>query len=202
MGLGKSLAGDADLKRMPWYLLLGAMALCAVGVAFVWSAASPELAQKQLFFGAVGCAIFAAVAFFDYRHLAGATLPLYLLSLLALAGLFDALRRGGERRTPLGRSAVLHGPAVGGGQARLRDGPGRLLSVPAPAGQAAGPFPSAGHDGSADGAHRQAARPGDGPAFHARLLRDGVPGRREGAGTGHPRCWGAACWPWASGSPQ
>ena len=81
MGWLRALAGDADLKRMPWYLLLGAMGLCAVGVAFVWSAASQELAQKQLFFGVVGCFVFIAVAFFDYRHLAGATLPLYLLGL-------------------------------------------------------------------------------------------------------------------------
>jgi rod shape determining protein RodA len=87
----RSLAGDADLKRMPWYLLLGALALCAVGVAFVWSAASPELARKQLLFGVVGCAVFVAIAFFDYRHLAGATLPLYLLGLLTLVGLFTPL---------------------------------------------------------------------------------------------------------------
>jgi rod shape determining protein RodA len=91
MRLLRSLAGDVNLRRTPWYLLLGAMALCAVGAAFVWSAAGPELARKHLMFGAVGCVAFVAAALFDYRRLAGVTMPLYVLGLALLVGLLTPL---------------------------------------------------------------------------------------------------------------
>ncbi len=83
--------GDVDLRRMPWYLLLGALVLCAVGVAFIWSSASAGLARKQVVFAAVGCVAFVVVALFDYRRLAGATLPLYVLGLVSLLGLLTPL---------------------------------------------------------------------------------------------------------------
>jgi rod shape determining protein RodA len=91
----RSLVGDVDLRRMPWYLPLIALGLTAVGVAFIWSSASYGLARKHALFGVLGCAAFLAVALFDYRRLAGATLPLYLLGVLTLLGLL----------TPLGHEA-------------------------------------------------------------------------------------------------
>jgi len=80
---------------MPWFLPVAALGFCAVGAAFIWSSASFGLARKHAVFAAAGCVAFLGVSLFDYRRLAGATLPLYLLGLVALLGVW----------TPLGHEA-------------------------------------------------------------------------------------------------
>ncbi len=85
------MVGDVNLRRAPWYLLLAALALTGVGALFIWSANSASFASKHLIFAAIGCVAFVAVALFDYRRLAGATLPLYVVGLIALLGLLTPL---------------------------------------------------------------------------------------------------------------
>ncbi len=85
------LTGRIRWRRMPWLLPLGAVMLTALGAAFIWSSHSQGHAIKHLVFAGLGCAVFGMVALVDYRHFAGITLPLYLLGLLALAGLWTPL---------------------------------------------------------------------------------------------------------------
>jgi rod shape determining protein RodA len=103
-----STVGRVDARRMPWLLLLGAMALTAVGVAFIWSSHPGAEARKQLVFAAIGLAAFAAMALVDYRHLAGAAIPLYVLGLLGLLGLplFGVTVNNARRWYDLGLASV------------------------------------------------------------------------------------------------
>jgi len=87
----KAAVGRVGWRRVPWPLLVGGLILTGIGAAFVWSAASRTLAQKHMIFGAFGCGVFCLLALFDYRHLAGVTLPIYLLGLIGLAGLWTPL---------------------------------------------------------------------------------------------------------------
>ena len=76
------------MGRMPWHLLLGALALTGIGVAFVWSAGSARMAARHAVFAAIGLLAFTTVALFDYRHLTLLAGPLYVAGLLSLALLF------------------------------------------------------------------------------------------------------------------
>lgn len=89
----RALIGDLSPRHFPWYLVPPVMGLCAVGVAFIWSSHSYGYARKHLIFTGIGVAVFAGMAVFDYRRLAGITLPLYLLGLVGLAGLWTPLGR-------------------------------------------------------------------------------------------------------------
>ncbi len=87
----KAYAGRVFWRKMPWPLLPAAVLLTLVGVAFIYSSASRSLALKHLAFGGLGVVVFFGLALFDYRRLAGVTLPLYLLAILGLLGLWTPL---------------------------------------------------------------------------------------------------------------
>ncbi|MHC4592285.1 MAG: FtsW/RodA/SpoVE family cell cycle protein [Planctomycetota bacterium] len=88
MKLVRAAVGRVALRRMPWHLLLCALALAGIGAAFIYSSHSRWYAQKHLIFAAVGCVAFLALSLFDYRHLTSVAIPLYAAGLLSLAGLF------------------------------------------------------------------------------------------------------------------
>jgi len=87
----RAVRGSIRWRRMPWPLPLGALMLTVLGAAFIWSSHSQAFAVKHLAFGGLGCIMFCVVAVVDYRHAAGITLPLYILGLLALVGLWTPL---------------------------------------------------------------------------------------------------------------
>jgi len=88
MGVVQTVSGRAFLRDMPWHLLLGAAVLSVIGAAFIRSSHSALFAEKHLLFAAIGCTVFLAVAFLDYRHLASVAPLLYGAGLAALAALF------------------------------------------------------------------------------------------------------------------
>lgn len=87
----RAVTGSIRWRRMPWPLPIGALILTGLGAAFIWSSHSQTFATKHLVFGGLGCIVFFVVAVVDYRHAAGVTLPLYLLGLLGLVGLWTPL---------------------------------------------------------------------------------------------------------------
>lgn len=87
----RPFAGPVRWRAMPWPLLLGALVLSVIGAGFIWSSASRALATRHLIFAGLGCIVFLAASIFDYRYLAGASFPLYLVGLVALAGLWTPL---------------------------------------------------------------------------------------------------------------
>ena len=80
-----SLVGRFNLKRMPWVLLGAAVLLALIGALFITSAQSASFAKRHLLFMLIGIVAFLCVALFDYRHLAGLSVPLYAAGMLALA---------------------------------------------------------------------------------------------------------------------
>ncbi len=84
----RSLVGRPDLRRFPWLLLIGALVLSGVGVAFIRSSHSAGLAMKHLAFTGIGLGAFALIGLVDYRRLAGLALPLYVAGLASLVALF------------------------------------------------------------------------------------------------------------------
>jgi len=88
MGIAGRLIGEIELRRMPWAVFAVAVLLALVGALFITSAASFSLARKHLIFTGMGICVFFCAALFDYRHLAGVSVVLYLVGLLSLALLF------------------------------------------------------------------------------------------------------------------
>ena len=77
--------GRPELSRLPWTMLAVSLALVGVGALFITSAQSLYMCEKQLIFAGLGVVAFFCTALFEYRHLRGLTLPLYLLGLASLA---------------------------------------------------------------------------------------------------------------------
>ena len=106
--LDRSLLRNFDLL-----LMLAVLALCAIGVAMVYSATitTIDLAdywERQLFFMLVGLAILLAVAFFDYRHLELLAQPAYmaLIGSLIAVYLFGAVQGGSQSWISVGGTLV------------------------------------------------------------------------------------------------
>lgn len=78
--------------RFDWILLLSILALTSVGLVVVYGIglSRPEVGifvfQKQIVALAIGGALTAALTLFDYRHLRGLALPIYLFGAAILAG--------------------------------------------------------------------------------------------------------------------
>ena len=87
-GMLRTAVGRVSAGRMPWHLLIIAMALTVVGGAFIYSAESMGMAVRHMVFAGMGCGAFLALSLFDYRHLRSVALPLYVLAVASLAGLF------------------------------------------------------------------------------------------------------------------
>jgi len=79
--------GQIELRRMPWALVVVALALTCVGALFITSAHSYTLGVKHLVFSGVGLVAFLCMTLFDYRHFAGVSLHLYILGVASLAAL-------------------------------------------------------------------------------------------------------------------
>ncbi len=96
----RKLTGQLAWRRLPWYLPVVALGMCAIGAAFIWSSHSLLYARKHIVFSGAGLIAFLTVAVFDYRRLSGITLPLYCLGLVALMGLWSplGLQVSGARR--------------------------------------------------------------------------------------------------------
>lgn len=78
----------AHLARIRWGLLASALALTAIGLATVHSAASElgtDYFSRQLVWVGVGLVAMVVAFSFDYHTLLGFSLPLYVVSLVALA---------------------------------------------------------------------------------------------------------------------
>ncbi len=81
----------APLRRLDWVALLCTYILLGIGVAFIYSAGyERENTQwiRQIGFVLLGTPLYFGAALFDYRRLRDWAYPLYLMSLLLLAGLF------------------------------------------------------------------------------------------------------------------
>ncbi|NLW51059.1 MAG: rod shape-determining protein RodA [Candidatus Brocadiaceae bacterium] len=87
-GIIRTAVGRAAISRMPWHLLLAAVALTFVGVAFIYSAASLGMALRHMVFAGLGLVAFVVFSLLDYRHLRGLAPVLYAAGVLSLAGLF------------------------------------------------------------------------------------------------------------------
>jgi len=83
----RALVGRVYPRRMPWHLLVGALALTCIGAAFIWSAQSAAMAKKHLVLAAGGCVVLFGLALLDYRHLSALVVPLYAVGIAALAAL-------------------------------------------------------------------------------------------------------------------
>lgn len=81
----QTLTGPFEIRRMPWVLICGMLLLISLGAMVITSAASRYMGYKHLCFAAIGLGIFVTISVFDYRHLPGLSLWLYLLGLAALA---------------------------------------------------------------------------------------------------------------------
>ncbi|HRJ40580.1 MAG: rod shape-determining protein RodA [Caldilineaceae bacterium] len=106
--LDRSLLRNFDLL-----LLLAVVALCAIGIAMVYSATitTIDLAdywERQLFFLVMGLVVLVLVAFFDYRHLELLAQPAYLGLIVSLVAvyLFGAVQGGSQSWISIGGTLV------------------------------------------------------------------------------------------------
>ncbi|MFZ5438738.1 MAG: rod shape-determining protein RodA [Myxococcota bacterium] len=87
--------------NVPWVLVIGVLLTAAVGLYNLASASRPPSSpvwMSQLLYLGVGVALVIAVAMVDYRFIQRATVPLYLLNIVALLGLkvFGHTAKGAE----------------------------------------------------------------------------------------------------------
>ena len=99
-----AIIGRVDLRRTPWVLLAAAVLLSLIGALFIASAESVAYARRHVMFLAAGVIVLSCVALFNYRHLAGLSVPLYAggLLLLALLPIFGVTVRRATRWYDLG----------------------------------------------------------------------------------------------------
>ncbi len=99
--LAKAFAKDGIARRLDWMLLLSCLALSVIGALLVWAATwnlpamtggSPQsMFHKHLLNLAIGLALAAFAALFDYRLLRAYTPVIYVLSVLGLMAVLSPL---------------------------------------------------------------------------------------------------------------
>lgn len=87
--------------NVPWVLVVGVLLLAAVGIYNLASASRPPsnpVWVSQILYLGVGIGLVVGISFLDYRFLQRATVPLYILNIVALLGLklFGHTAKGAE----------------------------------------------------------------------------------------------------------
>ena len=171
-------------------MIIALAALCAIGVAMIYSTThggpNANLYIKQLYAIAIGCVAFLFCLAIDYRSLADNSLVFYASVIALLVGvlLFGAVRR---RRAALDSPPVFQPPAFRVRQGGPRAHPGQVLRRE-PAGQPVGDRPGRRRHphGRAVPVDREAAGPRHRDHAPPHLPGRRLPGRDAHAPAGHP----------------